>query len=212
MRFVSFTTIPGGLQLDPRDFVLHHFFFSLFIVWNKLINMLRYLIFTAALQTHHAFVSVVGRRRKSAPSPLGVNGGIHFQLEELEDSEKSTTDIILNSDYTVTVGVSDGPLLSSSHGTWSGSESTDGNQDKTFFDMKLSRTYVAGGDSKDDTGIGEFEYTVERTFKGEATLVGGSLIAMEGVVLDVDEIFGTREVGFFNMIDTTEARIEDSVQ
>ena len=175
------------------------------------------LIFTAALQTHHAFVSVVVvGRRKSAPSPLGVNGGgigdKHFQLEELEDSEKSTTDIILNSDYTVTVGRTDGPIISSSHGTWSESESTDGNQDKTFFDMKLSRTYVAGGDSKDDTGIGEFEYTVERTFKGEAMLVGGSLIAMEGVVLDVDEIFGTREVGFFNMIDTTEARIEDSVQ
>lgn len=175
------------------------------------------IIFTAALQTHHAFVSVVGRRKKSAPSPLGANGGgigdKHFQLEELEDSEKSTTDIILNNDYTVTVGRTDGPLLSSCHGTWSeSSESTDGNQDKTFFDMKLSRTYVAGGDSKDVTGIGEFEYTVERTFKGEATLVGGSLIAMEGVVLDVDEIFGTREVGFFNMIDTTVARIEDSVQ
>lgn len=174
------------------------------------------LIFTAALQTHHAFVSVVGRRKSAPSSPLGVNGGgigdKHFQLEELEDSEKSTTDIILNSDYTVTVGKTDGPLLSYSHGTWGESESTDGNQDRTIFGMKLSRTYVAGGDSKDDTGIGEFEYTVERTFKGEATLVGGSLIAMEGVVLDVDEIFGTREVGFFNMIDTTEARIEDSVQ
>jgi hypothetical protein len=171
------------------------------------------LIFTAALQTHHAFVSVVGRRKSAPSSPLGVNGGgigdKHFQLEELEDSEKSTTDIILNSDYTVTVGKTDGPLISSWYGTW---ELSDGNQDKTFFDMKLSRTYVAGGDSKDVTGIGEFEYTVERTFKGEATLVGGSLIAMEGVVLDVDEIFGIREVGFFNMIDTTEARIEDSVQ
>lgn len=170
------------------------------------------LIFTAALQTHHAFVSVVVARRRLASSPLGANGGgiggKHFQLEELEDSEKSTTDIILNSDYTVTVGRTDGPLITSSYGSWSDS----GDQDKTFFDMKLSRTYVAGGDSKDDTAIGDFEYTVERTFKGEATLVGGSLIAMEGVVLDVDEIFGTREVGFFNMIDTTEARIEDSVQ
>lgn len=86
------------------------------------------LFFTAVLQTHHAFVSVVGRRKSAPSSPLGVNGGgigdKHFQLEELEDSEKSTTDIILNIDYTVTVGRTDGPLLSSSHGTWS---DTDGN-------------------------------------------------------------------------------------
>jgi len=35
---------------------------------------------------------------------------------------------------------------------------------------------------------------------------------MEGVILDKDELFGSREVGFFNMMDTTEARVADSVQ
>ena len=170
------------------------------------------LLLAAALQTH-AFVSV-GRRKQPALSPLGVNGGIggrHFQLEELEDKEKSTTDILLNSDNTVTLGRTDGPFFSTSHGTWSES-SGDNSQDKSVFEMKLSRTFVAGENSKDATDIGEFEYTVTRTFNGEATLVGGSLLAIEGVVLDKDEIFGSREVGFFNMVDTTAARYEDSVQ
>ena len=31
----------------------------------------------------------------------------------------------------------------------------------------------------------------------------GSLIAVNGEILDIDEIFGDRRVGFFNMIDTT---------
>lgn len=148
------------------------------------------------------------------PSPLSASSNIagkHFQLEELEDAEKCTTDIILNSDMTVTVGSTDGPFFSSSYGTWS--ESTDeSSEDRAGFEMKLSRTYTAGGDSKDATDIGEFTYEVERTFSGSLTIVGGTLAAMEGVILDIDELFGTREVGFFNMIDTTEARGADSVQ
>ena len=143
------------------------------------------------------------------PSPLSASSNIagkHFQLEELEDAEKCTTDILLNSDMTVTVGSTDGPFFSSSYGTWS--ESTD----ESRFEMKLSRTYTAGGDSKDATDIGEFTYEVERTFSGSLTIVGGTLAAMEGVILDIDELFGTRELGFFNMIDTTEARDADSVQ
>ncbi len=166
----------------------------------------------------HGFAPV----RKTPVSPLGRSGtrcfstavssniaGKHFQLEELEDAEKCTTDILLNSDMTVTVGRTDGPLFSSSFGTWSESESS---EDKATFEMKLSRTYTAGGDSKDPTDIGEFTYEVERTFNGLMTVVGGSMAAMEGVILDVDDLFGTREVGFFNMIDTTEARDADSVQ
>ena len=147
-------------------------------------------------------------------SPLSASSNIagkHFQLEELEDAEKCTTDILLNSDMTVTVGSTDGPFFSSSYGTWS--ESTDeSSEGRAGFEMKLSRTYTAGGDSKDATDIGEFTYEVERTFSGSLTIVGGTLAAMEGVILDIDELFGTREVGFFNMIDTTEARDADSVQ
>eukprot|EP00573_Skeletonema_grethae_P000228 CAMPEP_0201686220 /NCGR_PEP_ID=MMETSP0578-20130828/748_1 /ASSEMBLY_ACC=CAM_ASM_000663 /TAXON_ID=267565 /ORGANISM="Skeletonema grethea, Strain CCMP 1804" /LENGTH=187 /DNA_ID=CAMNT_0048170243 /DNA_START=59 /DNA_END=622 /DNA_ORIENTATION=+ len=164
---------------------------------------------------------------KSPVSPLGLAGGTtsfstptsvssniagkHFQLEELEDAEKCTTDILLNSDMTVTVGRTDGPLFSSSYGTWSES-ADDSSEDRATFEMKLSRTYTAGGDSKDPTDIGEFTYEVERTFNGLMTVVGGSMAAMEGAILDVDDLFGTREVGFFNMIDTTEARDADSVQ
>lgn len=142
----------------------------------------------------------------SAPSNLE---GKHFQLEELEDAEKCTTDILLNSDMTVTVGCTDGPLFSSSHGTWS--ESFDESQNRAVFEMKLSRRFIAGENSKDATSIGEFEYEVERTYNGLLTVVGGVLV-MEGIILDVDEIFGSREVGFFNMMDTTEARVADSVQ
>ncbi|KAL7497313.1 hypothetical protein ACHAWT_005760 [Skeletonema menzelii] len=148
------------------------------------------------------------------PSPLSARSSIagkHFQLEELEDAEKCTTDILLNSDMTVTVGCTDGPFFSSSYGTWS--ESTDeSSEGSAVFEMKLSRTYTAGGDSKDPTDIGEFTYEVERSFSGLLTVVGGSLVAMEGVILDVDDMFGSREVGFFNMIDTTEARDADSVE
>jgi len=136
--------------------------------------------------------------------------GKHFQLEELEDAEKCTSDILLNSDMTVTVGTTDGPIFSSFYGTWS--ESFDeSREDRAMFEMKMSRTYTGGGESNDPTDIGEFTYEVERTFSGLLTVVGGSLVAVEGLILDVDELFGTREVGFFNMIDTSEARVADSV-
>ncbi len=175
----------------------------------------------------HAFVPV--GRWKPPVSPLGLVGttsfstssdetpisatsnleGKHFQLEELEDADKCTTDILLNSDMTVTIGCTDGPLFSSSYGTWS--ESFDDSQNRAVFEMKLSRTFIAGENTKDATAIGEFEYEVERTYNGLLTVVGGSLV-MEGVILDKDELFGSREVGFFNMMDTTEARVADSVQ
>jgi hypothetical protein len=41
--------------------------------------------------------------------------------------------------------------------------------------------------------------------------VGASVFAMTGDILDVDEIFGDRRVGFFNMIDTTEERESNSM-
>lgn len=160
--------------------------------------------------------SLVGRRtRKHAVAvPLFLKndlGGKHFQLEELEDAEKCNTDILLNNDKTVTVGSTDGPLFRSSQGIWNTSIDDSG-VDKSEFEMKLSRTYVAGEQSNDATEIGEFTYSVERCYNGVVTSVGGSLVAVEGTILDVDDIFGTREVGFFNMIDTTNARVEDSVQ
>ena len=139
-------------------------------------------------------------------------GGRHFQLEELEDAEASTTDVLLNPDMTVTLGGTNGPLYVSSHGTWSESCVGVGNDDqnaedfKRLFTMKLTRRFVTGAEGTDATDVGEFEYDVQRTYEGECFLVGGSVFAMNGEILDVDEIFGERRVGFFNMIDTTEER------
>ena len=195
--------------------------------------MLRYCYFLEAglllLATFSHGFAPVGRWKPPVVSPLGLidTTGLkasdeipispssnlvkekHFQLEELEDAERCTTDILLNSDWTLTVGKTDGPLFQLSYGSWSVDDSLD---DRAVFEMKLSRTFIAGGNSKDATAITEFDYEVERTYNGLLTVVGGSLVAVEGAILDVDELFGTREVGFFNMIDTTAARVADSVQ
>lgn len=70
-----------------------------------------------------------------------------------------------------------------------------------FFTMKLKRTFISGTDNEKNTHeIGEFKYSVERTYTGECFLVGGTLIAMNGEIHDIDEMFGDRRVGFFNMV------------
>ena len=67
--------------------------------------------------------------------------------------------------------------------------------------MKLKRTFISGTDNEKNTHeIGEFKYSVERTYTGECFLVGGTLIAMNGEIHDIDEMFGDRRVGFFNMV------------
>ncbi|KAL7489049.1 hypothetical protein ACHAW6_014632 [Cyclotella cf. meneghiniana] len=142
-------------------------------------------------------------------------GGKHYQLEELEDSETCTTDIFLNTDNTVIVGETNGPLFLSASGAWAtaitNSPMVSDNKGSKKFEMELTRKYLTGKEGTHDTDIGEFEYDVKRTFRGEVTLVGGTVLAMNGEILDVDETFGDRRVGFFNMIDTTEARKKDSV-
>ncbi|KAL9180862.1 hypothetical protein ACHAXT_011315 [Thalassiosira profunda] len=140
--------------------------------------------------------------------------GRHFQLEELEDAEASTTDVLLNPDMTVTLGGTNGPLYVSSHGTWSESGQDDQTAEdfQRTFQMKLTRRFASGAEGQDGTEVGKFEYDVERTYEGEGFLVGGSVLAMNGEILDVDEIFGERRVGFFNMIDTTEEREENAME
>jgi len=100
-------------------------------------------------------------------------------------------------------------------GTWSESfedKRSEGGVGRRLFSMSLRRKYISGNKGKDTMDVGEFEYEVERSYMGEITLVGGTLLAMNGEIYDVDEIFGERKVGFFNMIDTTEARKNDSVE
>jgi hypothetical protein len=118
-------------------------------------------------------------------------GGKHYQLEELEDSETCTTDIFLNDDSTLLVGETSGPLYLSGSGSWSTESAANG---KTLFEMELNRRYNTGKEASQKTDIGEFNYDVTRTFRGELNLVGGTVLAMNGEILDVDVVFGDRRV------------------
>jgi hypothetical protein len=120
----------------------------------------------------------------------------YFNLQELEDKEQAVTEVLLNSDNTVTVGETDGPLFASAAGTWSSQGDS--------FQMTLRRTYSAGSESSSSTDMGEFSFTVERTFTGTLYMVGAKL-AVEGSVHSVDE-HGDNEVGYFEMIDVTKER------
>ncbi|KAL7528279.1 hypothetical protein ACHAWF_002505 [Thalassiosira exigua] len=139
--------------------------------------------------------------------------GRHFQLEEFEDSEASISLVFLASDGVAALGVTDGPICASSRGTWSEAirassrdDRAEGRDDARTFAMTLTRRFSSGCDGSDPAAMGRFEYEVERTYVGERYLVGGSVLAMSGEILDVDEFFGERRVGFFQMIDTTEER------
>lgn len=129
----------------------------------------------------------------SAVGQLPVNR--YFQLEEMEDKEKCVTELFLNWDKSVQVGESDGPEFLSATGRWD----YKGNQ----LSLTLKRTYSSGRERSQETDVGEFEYSTERVFVGDAIKVGSKL-AFQGTVHMVDEVFGDEEVGYFEMIDTTE--------
>lgn len=122
----------------------------------------------------------------------------YFQLEEAEDRETSTTELFLKEDNSVLVGQSDGPLPLDTFGSWS---TEDGS-----FQMTITRIFQAGKKETTFTDMGEFTFKVERLFTGEISTVG-SHIAMTGSIRDRDELFGDRQVGFFSMIDTTDAKL-----
>jgi hypothetical protein len=120
-------------------------------------------------------------------------------LEELEDRESGLTEIFFNPDGTIKIGVTDGPLFKEGGGEWDIDEATGS------FKMTMSRSFETGKDTKNPTDMGEFAFTVERSYTGTVTAVGG-LLAFEGVMHALDETFGDLQVGFFEMIDTTEMR------
>lgn len=122
----------------------------------------------------------------------------YYNLEELEDKETCVTEVFLNPDGKVTVGVTDGPIFAQATGDWSVDNSGS-------FKMVLTRKYETGRSTKISTDMGEFSFSVERVLTGTMSHVG-ELVAVEGIVHSVDEVVGDREVGFFEMIDTTEAR------
>ncbi len=124
----------------------------------------------------------------------------YFQLEESEDVETCTTEVFLNADKTVWLGESDGPLCKSAGGTWN----FDPN-DETFT-MSLSRTFETGKPASTFTDVGEFRFSVNRELIGQVSLVGQQL-AMSGSIYHVDDVYGNVQVGFFSMIDTTDAKL-----
>lgn len=123
----------------------------------------------------------------------------YFQLEEMEDADTATTEVFLNADQTVDIGETDGPLFIGAEGTWK--------QNDNEFEMVLTRRFQAGREGRVFTDMGEFEFDVVRTFTGEMTMVGAAA-AVQGGIHSSDEILGDQEVGFFNMIDTTNERLE----
>jgi hypothetical protein len=115
----------------------------------------------------------------------------------LEDKETCTTEIFLRSDKSLQVGKTDGPLYVNAAGSWS--QEADGT-----FRMTLKRWYNAGRTPASKTDIGEFQFEVERLFVGEVTTVGG-IAAVSGSMHHVDGDID-KEVGFFNLIDTSAER------
>jgi len=127
----------------------------------------------------------------------------YYQLEELEDADNCTTELFLKHDGTVDVMETDGPLFSKAVGNWEIKE----NQ----FAMTITKTFATGTNNKSDpTGMGEFTFAVERVFEGEMTVVGGTEVAINGRIFAEDIVTDKmeKEVGFFNMIDGTEQRLE----
>lgn len=121
----------------------------------------------------------------------------YYNLEELEDKETCTTEIYLKSDKSLQVGKTDGPIYMNAAGIWS--QEPDGT-----FKMTLKRWYNAGKEPASKTDVGEFQFEVERLFVGDIIKVGG-VAAVSGSIHHIDEQVD-REVGFFNLIDTSDER------
>lgn len=109
------------------------------------------------------------------------------------------TEVFFNPDGKITIGVTDGPVFKESDGEWE-------LNDNGSFRMVMMRKYDAGKDTKNPTDMGEFSFKVERVYTGTVTDVGG-LAAFEGVIHAIDDGLGDLQVGFFEMLDTTEMRM-----
>jgi len=137
----------------------------------------------------------------SSVTSLAAQAGSKFyQLEEMEDQDTCTTEVFLSNDGSVTVSQTDGPIPSEASGTWEQSEDT--------FTMKIKRSFGAGLATKKSTAVGNFSFSVERLFTGTFTEVGGSF-AISGSMLLLDEDKGEIPVGYFSMLDTTDAKLGD---
>lgn len=121
-----------------------------------------------------------------------------FNLEELEDKDTAITEIFLHEDGRVDFFETDGPIPLSAEGKWE----LNGEELNLF----ITRKFEAGKEESKDTDMGEFDYTVDRSYVGRMSKVGG-LLAFEGDMHDVGDNNQDRKVGFFEMIDTTADRL-----
>ena len=105
-----------------------------------------------------------------------------YQLEELEDSDASTTEIYLAPDRTITFGETSGPKADEIEGDW---EVEDDN-----FVMTIRRVFGSG---KRGTDMGEFSFEIVREFQGEMSMVGDS-VAITGKMINKDDLLGDKGI------------------
>jgi hypothetical protein len=122
-----------------------------------------------------------------------------YQLEELEDKDDCSTEVYLKDDGTVTIGVTDGPPPVDASGDWE----LAGNE----FRMTLSRIYDGGHKSSRTTDVGEFKYEVKRFYEGTLGHMGEEMAVTDGIIHSVHAELGDEKVGFFNIIETTDAHV-----
>jgi len=122
----------------------------------------------------------------------------YFQLEELEDKDTCTTELLLKTDRTVEFGPTDGPLFTAAVGSW---QVVPGTND---FTMSITRSFATGSSGRE---MGEFSYDLERRFGGEITMVGASAAITGMVFHKAGELSQEIESGYFNMIDATVERL-----
>jgi hypothetical protein len=119
----------------------------------------------------------------------------YFQIEEMEDRDSSTTEVLLNRDETVGVLTTNGPPFVEASGKWR--LKSDGT-----FQMTLFRTYESGQERRESSDMGVFNFVTQRSFVGQLSKIGAKQ-GIEGAMLDGDWYATDRKVGFFEMIDTT---------
>jgi len=129
----------------------------------------------------------------------------YYQLEEMEDNENSTTEIYLNASGSVDLPRLDqtnGPVPISASGFWKAGPADDANG----FEMVVEREFSTGAGME---AGGSFK--VKRIMKGAWETVGES-ISITGKMILSDSITGDIEVGYFSIIDTTDALKEIMVR